>query len=154
MKILAYTDEYCYNEINSNIGLYNDVKVRLSYLLHITLVFQPVSSWFTHTFDTLCPKLPRLGTQISFNSCQSCVSWPNLGDDDQAGADLDDNFDNYHMYDSKICGAAAQYKETCGWGCKKQVKKNAANGAKNYNARRSWNGFEKFCLFFWSFARE
>ena len=57
------------------------------------------------------------------------------------------------MYDSKICGAAAQYKESCGWGCKKEAKKGvSANG--NYNMKSSWGGFEKFCLFFWSFAGE
>ncbi|KAL7547917.1 hypothetical protein ACHAWF_011189 [Thalassiosira exigua] len=115
LKVAAYSDEYCKNEVNSNIGLYNDVK-------------------------------------IQFNSCHSCVSWPaDVQYDDAAQIEVDDNFDNYHMYDSKLCGAAAQYQDSCGWGCKKQVKK-MMSASNNTNMKRSWGGFEKFCLFFWSFV--
>ena len=54
------------------------------------------------------------------------------------------------MYDSKLCGAAAQYKQDCGWGCKKMAKVQSSG---NYNnMKKQWGGFEKFCLFFWSFA--
>ncbi|KAL7539422.1 hypothetical protein ACHAXR_009282 [Thalassiosira sp. AJA248-18] len=92
--------------------------------------------------------------KISFNVCQSCVSWPaEVGDDDAAEEiEVDDNFYSYHQYDSKLCGAAAEYKQSCGWGCKKAVKKGASASGNNYNMKRSWGGFEKFCLFFWSFA--
>lgn len=116
LKVNAYTDEYCTQMVNTNIGLYNDIK-------------------------------------ISFNVCQTCVSWPaEVGDDDGAEqVEVDDNFEYYHMYDSKLCGAAAQYQRSCGWGCRKQVKKGLSSSG-NYNTKRSWGGFEKFCLFFWSLA--
>jgi len=93
--------------------------------------------------------------KIQFNVCQTCVAWPAAEADDDAVADvdLDDNFDAYHAYDSKLCGAAAAYQERCGWGCRKQVKKALkSSSAAAYGAKRGWNGFEKFCLFFWSFA--
>lgn len=113
LKVITYTDANCSNEVNQNIGVYNDVK-------------------------------------IQFNSCQSCVSWPAEYDDDAAEQiEVDDNFYSYHMYDSKLCGAAQEYKQSCGWGCKKQVRKGANS---NYHIKRSWGGFEKFCLFFWSFG--
>lgn len=92
--------------------------------------------------------------KIQFNQCQACVSWPSeqTYDDDAAEEiELDDNFYNYHMYDSKLCGAAAQYKQSCGWGCKKEAKKGLSS-ANSSSMKRSWGGFEKFCLFFWSFA--
>jgi len=122
LKVLTYTDEYCTVEVGTNIGLYNDIK-------------------------------------ISFNICQTCVSWPaessdddaNAGDDDEEEDDeieLDDNFENYHMYDSKLCGAAAQYQQSCGWGCKKELKKGLSSS--DSSSKRAWGGFEKFCLFFWS----
>lgn len=119
LKLLTFTDEYCSQEVSTNVGLYNDVK-------------------------------------IQFNVCQTCVSWPaqNQNYNDDAAEDeveLDDNFDNYHMYDSKLCGAAAQYKESCGWGCKKQAKKGMSS-SNSYSDKKSWGGFEKFFLFFWSFA--
>jgi len=84
--------------------------------------------------------------KISFNTCQSCVSWPAEGVD----VKTDDQFESYHMYDSKLCGAVAQYKQSCGWGCMRSVKRGSTY-TKN-NARRSWNGFEKFCLCFWTFV--
>ena len=62
---------------------------------------------------------------------------------------MDDAFYSNHMYDSKLCGAAQYYKQDCGWGCKKEVKKGAS--AEVYN-KKQWGGFEKFCLFFWSFV--
>ena len=62
---------------------------------------------------------------------------------------MDDGFASNHMYDSKLCGAAQYYKQDCGWGCKKEVKKGAS--AEVYN-KKQWGGFEKFCLFFWSFV--
>lgn len=113
LKVLAYTDEYCTQEISSNIGLYNDVK-------------------------------------IQFNSCHSCVSWPaEVGDDDAAEqVELDDQFEYYHAYDSKLCGAAEQYRSSCGYGCKKMANK----GMTNPHMKRAWGGFEKFCLFFWTVA--
>mmetsp|Transcript_3107 Transcript_3107/g.6437 ORF Transcript_3107/g.6437 Transcript_3107/m.6437 type:complete len:375 (-) Transcript_3107:337-1461(-) len=91
--------------------------------------------------------------KISFNACQSCVAWPaETGDDDAAEeVELDDNFEYYHAYDSKLCGAADQFKLSCGWGCRKQANKGLASANYN-NMKRSWGGFEKFCLFFWSFA--
>lgn len=77
-----------------------------------------------------------------------------MGDDDAAQqVELDDNFDAYHMYDSKLCGAADAYGESCGWKCRKQVKKGMNAGNANTTGR-AWGGFEKFCLFFWSFAGE
>ncbi|KAL3765822.1 hypothetical protein ACHAWU_002617 [Discostella pseudostelligera] len=116
LKIYSYTDENCSQTTNTNIGLYNDIK-------------------------------------ISFNSCQSCVTWPKQTNDDDAEAiEVDDNFDNYHGYDSKLCGAADQFKENCGWGCQREVKKSSSSSSSNYNSKRSWGGFEKFCLCFWSFA--
>jgi len=84
--------------------------------------------------------------KISFSTCQSCVSWPADGVD----VDVDDQFESYHMYDSKLCGAAAKYRQNCGWGCMRTLKKGSANA--DHNGRRSWNGFEKFCLFFWTFV--
>ena len=56
------------------------------------------------------------------------------------------------MYDSKLCGAAAQYKQDCGWGCKKMAK--VQSSGNYHNVQKQWGGFEKFCLFFWSFAGE
>lgn len=114
IKIMTYSDESCYQEINQNIGLYNDLK-------------------------------------IQFNVCQACVSWPVQQDDDAAEEiEVDDNFDSYHMYDSKLCGAADMYKQDCKWGCKKEA--NKAMGGGDYNTKKQWGGFDKFCLFFWSFA--
>jgi hypothetical protein len=52
------------------------------------------------------------------------------------------------MYDSKLCGAAAEYGKNCGWGCMRTLKKGSANA--NHSWRHTWNGFEKFCLFFWT----
>jgi len=119
LKLNAYSDENCSQEVNQNIGLYNDVK-------------------------------------ISFGACQSCVSWPSeqTYDDDAAEEiEVDDNFYGYHMYDSKLCGAAAEYKMSCGWGCKRQAKKGLSSSSNNpHNMKNSWGGFDKFCLFFWSFA--
>lgn len=117
LKVVTYTDSSCTQDVSTNIGLYNDVK-------------------------------------ISFNTCQSCVSWPTVYDDDAVeGVETDDNFDYYHAYDSKLCGAASQYKSSCGWGCRKQAKNSAqSNSSSSYSSKRSWGGFEKFCLFFWSFA--
>lgn len=123
LKVVTYSDAYCTQDLSTNIGLYNDVK-------------------------------------IQFNVCQSCVSWPaesSGGDDDAAEEeeemDLDDNFGVYHAYDSKLCGAAAQYGSNCGWGCQKQVKRAiAASGNGSYNVKRVWGRFEKFCLAFWSLA--
>jgi hypothetical protein len=66
--------------------------------------------------------------------------------------DIDDQFESYHMYDSKLCGAAAEYRQNCGWGCMRTLKKGSANA--NHYGRRSWNGFEKFCLVFWTFVSE
>lgn len=121
-KIITYSDEYCSQEVNTNVGLYNDV-------------------------------------QVSFNVCQTCVSWPaesNGGDDDAAGddnIDLDDNFENYHMYDSKLCGAADYFKQDCGWGCKRAAKKSlSSSGNGHRQMKKVWGGFEKFCLFFWTVA--
>lgn len=54
------------------------------------------------------------------------------------------------MYDSKLCGAADIYKQDCKWGCKKEA--NKAMGGGDYNTKKQWGGFDKFCLFFWSFA--
>ena len=86
--------------------------------------------------------------KISFNTCQACVTYPA----EDAQVEVDDQFDTYHMYDSKLCSAAAQYKDDCGWGCKRAMGKSSSTSGQN--AQRSWNGFEKFCLFFWSFASE
>mmetsp|Transcript_31311 Transcript_31311/g.53467 ORF Transcript_31311/g.53467 Transcript_31311/m.53467 type:complete len:380 (+) Transcript_31311:60-1199(+) len=120
LKILAYSDEYCSQETNQNIGLYNDAK-------------------------------------IQFGQCQTCVSWPAQvdGDDDANQIEVDDQFDYYHEYDSKLCGAAAVFKEDCGWGCRREVKKanKAANANKNASQGKGfWGGFEKFCLFLFSFT--
>lgn len=88
--------------------------------------------------------------QIAFNVCQDCIVYPAENDDDaNAGVEVDDAFYSNHMYDSKLCGAAQYYKQDCGWGCKKEVKKGAS--AEIYN-KKQWGGFEKFCLFFWSFV--
>ncbi|KAL3816857.1 hypothetical protein ACHAXA_005135 [Cyclostephanos tholiformis] len=111
LKLYAYTDASCTVASNTNIGLYNDIK-------------------------------------ISFNTCQSCVSWPADGVD----VNVDDQFESYHMYDSKLCGAAAEYKQNCGWGCMRTLKRGSSNT--NHYAKRSWNGFEKFCLFFWTAVSE
>lgn len=91
--------------------------------------------------------------KIQFNVCQACVAWP-VETDDAAGADaeLDDNFAAYHAYDSKLCSAANEYREGCGWSCRKQVKKSLRSSSANGNrVRRGWGGFEKFFLFLWSF---
>lgn len=90
--------------------------------------------------------------KIKFNVCQACVTWAEVGDDDAAVNYVDDNYESYHMYDSKLCGAAAQYKQDCGWGCKKMAK--VQSSGNYHNVQKQWGGFEKFCLFFWSFAGE
>jgi hypothetical protein len=100
--------------------------------------------------------------QISFGTCHACVTWPqqsnnnnaNNANDDAAAADDytdDDNFEYNHQFDSKLCGAADQYKESCGWGCKRMAQSSSSN---NYNSKRYWSGFEKFFLCFWSFGGE
>lgn len=90
--------------------------------------------------------------KIQFDVCQSCVSWPAEAGDDDAyeEPELDDNFENYHAYDSKLCGAAMQYKSSCGYGCRKMANKNTTTGSSN--SKKVWGGFEKFCLFFWCVA--
>ena len=90
--------------------------------------------------------------QVSFNTCQSCLAWPASNDD--ANEDLDDQFDFYHQYDSKFCSAAQHYKQKCGWGCKRRVKKGSASNTSSAAMKHAWNGFEKFCLVFWSFCGE
>lgn len=90
-----------------------------------------------------------------FNACQSCVSWPSeqTYDDDAAEEiEVDENFYGNHMYDSKLCGAAAEYKMSCGWGCRRQANKEVSSSSSNPNMKHSLGGFEKFCLFFLSFA--
>jgi hypothetical protein len=123
LKIISYTDDACTMESSTNLGLYNDLK-------------------------------------ISFGTCHACVTWPqqsnnnnaNNANDDAAAADDytdDDNFEYNHQFDSKLCGAADQYKESCGWGCKRMAQSSSSN---NYNSKRYWSGFEKFFLCFWSFG--
>ena len=81
------------------------------------------------------------------------MSWPSVADDDAEENEYDDNFEYYHQYDSKMCSAAQYYKQKCGWGCKKQVKKgNTVTQSSSY--KKSWNGVEKFFLFFWSVCCE
>ena len=82
------------------------------------------------------------------------MSWPVEADDDAAAAaDVDDNFYAAHGYDSKLCGAASHYGESCGWGCRKQVKKSLTpNNGSGGGDHRHWTGFEKFGLTFWSLA--
>ena len=123
------------------------------FFFQILLVLVPLPSTCPHPYNF---KYFPPYFQISFNSCQSCVSWPKTNNDDAADAiEVDDNFDNYHGYDSKLCGAADQFKETCGWGCQREVKKSSSSSSSSsYNSKSSWGGFEKFCLCFWSFASE
>jgi hypothetical protein len=100
---------------------------------------------------------PKQITQMVFNACQSCVSWPSeqTYDDDAAEEiEVDENFYGNHMYDSKLCGAAAEYKMSCGWGCRRQANKEVSSSSSNPNMKHSLGGFEKFCLFFLSFAGE
>ena len=52
-----------------------------------------------------------------------------------------------------MCSAAQYYKQKCGWGCKKQVKK-GNTVTQNSAYKKAWNGFEKFFLFFWSLCGE
>ena len=94
--------------------------------------------------------------QISFNTCQPCLTWPSTSSNDDANGDLDDQFDYYHQYDSKMCSAAQHYKQSCGWGCKKKAKVQSSSSSysSSSQAKHSWNGFEKFFLFFWSFCGE
>jgi len=117
LKLNTYTDEYCSHLINTNVGIYNDLK-------------------------------------IQFDTCQSCVSWPtaSYNDDGDDGVDVDDNFENYHMYDSKLCGAADEYKQSCKWGCKRKANSSSKGSYSSYKSSNGWGGFEKFSLFFWSFA--
>lgn len=57
------------------------------------------------------------------------------------------------MYDSKLCGAAAQYKQDCGWGCRKQVKKSMNGHSAGQSAvKHGWAGWEKFFLFVFCFT--
>ncbi len=151
LKIYAYTDENCSQATNTNIGLYNDIKVScFPFFSQMFLVLVPAPSTCPHAY--FFKYFPPY-TQISFSSCQSCVSWPKTNNDDAADdIEVDDNFDNYHGYDSKLCGAASQFKETCGYGCQRAVKKSLS--ASSNNSKSSWGGFEKFCLCFWSFASE
>lgn len=58
------------------------------------------------------------------------------------------------MYDSKLCGAADYFKQDCGWGCKRAAKKQFSSSANKQVKAKGWNGFEKFCLFFWTVAGE
>ncbi|KAL7504655.1 hypothetical protein ACHAXN_004559 [Cyclotella atomus] len=119
LRISSYSDANCSNEISTNLGLYNDIK-------------------------------------ISFNTCQSCLTWPTQSDD-AAENGLDDQFDYYHQYDSKMCSAAQHYQQKCGWGCKRTIKKAGSTSSgtassSSYSMKYAWNGFEKFGLFFWSFG--
>ena len=147
LRLSSYSDASCTHEINTNLGLYNDIKVSLyklsdswikSALPHMTFESCFINSYFH---------------QVSFNTCQSCLAWPANNDD--ANADLDDQFDFYHQYDSKFCSAAQHYKQKCGWGCKRKFKKaSSGNTASSMAMKHSWNGFEKFFLFFWSCCGE
>ncbi|KAL3798998.1 hypothetical protein HJC23_005137 [Cyclotella cryptica] len=116
LRILSYSDSSCTNEISTNLGLYNDIK-------------------------------------ISFNTCQPCLTWPSTSNNDDGNGDLDDQFEFYHQYDSKMCSAAQHYKQSCGWGCKKKarVQSSSSSYSSSGQAKHYWNGFEKFFLFFWSF---
>lgn len=95
--------------------------------------------------------------KIQYQTCHSCVSWPAAANDDAAegayAVDVDDNFEGYHAYDSKMCSAAANYGSSCTWGCKKQARKNsAAISSYSSGGAHSWNAFEKFFLFLWTAA--
>ena len=91
---------------------------------------------------------------MTFGSCVSCTSNPSF-DDDVTIANLAEAgyTDDYANYDAKLCATVANNKEmkqSCGWGCKRQVKKGAS--ASYDSSSSGWNALEKFFLFFWSFA--
>ena len=153
MKVLTYSDAYCTNEINTNVGLYNDIKVNI-----ITIFFLPQ---LIHPSHIKILSL-LLSSQIQFNVCHSCVTWPvqnNANGNDAAEEDgnneQDDNFEYYHQFESKLCSAADYYKSSCSWGCKRMARKGVSSSASSYhNVKRGWTGFEKFFLFFWSVTGE
>jgi len=95
--------------------------------------------------------------KIQYHTCHSCVSWPAAANDDAAGSeyavDVDDQFDGYHAYDSKLCSAAENYGSSCTWGCKSEAKKKSAGENMSYGSgAHRWNAFEKFFLFLWTAA--
>ena len=94
--------------------------------------------------------------KIQYQTCHSCVTWPAAANDDAAGSayavDVDDRFEGYHAYDSKLCSAAENYGSACTWACKKEAKSNSASNVSYEGGPHSWNAFEKFFLFLWSAA--
>ncbi len=91
---------------------------------------------------------------MTFGSCVSCTSNPAFDDDVSIAAIAENGYtDDYANYDAKLCATVHSNQEmsqSCGWGCKRQVKKDQSS---SYDGSSSgWNALEKFFLFFWSFA--
>lgn len=87
--------------------------------------------------------------KIVFDACQTCVAWPSQNNnddgDDDGGQDLDDNFEYYHQYDSKLCSAASYYKTKCNRRCRRMARSSSSSSSK----KSGWTGIEKFFLICW-----
>eukprot|EP00574_Skeletonema_japonicum_P005106 CAMPEP_0201714090 /NCGR_PEP_ID=MMETSP0593-20130828/699_1 /ASSEMBLY_ACC=CAM_ASM_000672 /TAXON_ID=267983 /ORGANISM="Skeletonema japonicum, Strain CCMP2506" /LENGTH=379 /DNA_ID=CAMNT_0048203325 /DNA_START=100 /DNA_END=1239 /DNA_ORIENTATION=+ len=92
--------------------------------------------------------------KITLGSCVSCTTTPSFDDDATIAALAENGYtDDYAPYDAKLCATVHSNKEmsqSCGWSCKRQVKKGQASSSGSSSSR--WNALEKFFLFFWSFA--
>mmetsp|Transcript_6301 Transcript_6301/g.10276 ORF Transcript_6301/g.10276 Transcript_6301/m.10276 type:complete len:395 (-) Transcript_6301:190-1374(-) len=89
--------------------------------------------------------------KMTFGSCLSCTANPSFSDDASLNALAEQGYtDDYANYDAKLCATVhsnSELKQSCGWGCKRQVKRGEAA---SYDKSSGWNALEKFFLFFWS----
>jgi hypothetical protein len=90
---------------------------------------------------------------MTFGTCLSCTSNPSADDDVTMATFAEAGYtDDFANYDAKLCATVHSNSDTsgsCGWGCKRSVKKGSAASSATSTG---WNALEKFFLFFWSFA--
>uniref|UniRef100_A0A6U3RF17 Uncharacterized protein n=1 Tax=Ditylum brightwellii TaxID=49249 RepID=A0A6U3RF17_9STRA len=83
------------------------------------------------------------GLKVHYGSCDECVYWPSSnaynGDD---GFQVDDNFNEFHAYDSPLCSVANAYKSTCNGRCKR-----LSSSFDVSDGRRQFSIFGKVMLF-------
>mmetsp|Transcript_20588 Transcript_20588/g.35089 ORF Transcript_20588/g.35089 Transcript_20588/m.35089 type:complete len:395 (+) Transcript_20588:145-1329(+) len=91
--------------------------------------------------------------KMTFGKCLSCTSNPSADDDVTMATFAEAGYtDDFSNYDAKLCATVhsnSDTSESCGWGCKRSVKKGSEA---THSTSTGWNALEKFFLFFWSFA--
>ena len=94
--------------------------------------------------------------KVTFNQCNACTA-QSMADDDGVRAEIYNNgyTDDFAPHDAKLCATLHNNDDghmSCGWGCKRSIKKASAAARTSYGTSSGWNAFEKFFLFVWSFS--